>query len=143
MTKIQLIRQFASAVAGERVTIARNRDVWAMDLSENYPRLILPTQLDVWDEGDKMFRHNFVERCPMAQGFSHVVLTILHEVGHHFHRIEFAIQDVDEYENAKGEEHFNFPCEVVATDWAIAWLQDKAHRQLAKDFERQYFKAVR
>ena len=37
------------------------------------------------------------------------------------------------------ESHFTLPYEIVATDWAIAWLQDPKHRKQAKAFERQYF----
>lgn len=139
MNRVQLIRDFASQVAGEKVVIARIRDDWGITLGDVYPRLILPRNLDKCDEGDKAFRKNFVERCPMAQGFAHVTLSVLHEIGHHFHRIEYITQDPKEYDEALGDAHFDLPCERVATDWAIEWLQDKAHRRMAKEFEKKYF----
>ena len=54
-------------------------------------------------------------------------------------REEYIFCDYDEYENACGVDHFKLPCEMVATDWAIEWLQDPEHRKQAKAFERAYF----
>ena len=36
-------------------------------------------------------------------------------------------------------EYMKIPWELLATDWAICWLNCPANRQLAKDFERDYF----
>ena len=139
MSKIDMIRDFASYVAGEHVTIARKRECWGMSLSESKPRLILPKNPDIKDEGDRLFRKDFVARCPLARGFADVTLSILHELGHHFNREEYLECDPEEYENAYDEEHFKLPCEMVATNWAIKWLQDAQHRKMAKHFEKQYF----
>lgn len=140
MNKVTLIRDFATLVAGERVTIVRKRDDWGMSLSTPYPRLVLPKDLNKKDLNDKLFRKDFIARCPLAQGFSDVTLSILHEIGHHFNREIFIFGDVEEYNNAIGAEHFKLPCEMVATDWAIKWLQDPEHRKQAKAFERAYFR---
>ena len=136
MDKIKLIRDFASLVAGERVIIPRKRDCWSLSMADAKPRLILPPDPDQNDEGDKAFRKDFIKRCPMAKGFANVTLSILHEIGHHFNREAYIFSDVNEDEY---ESHFTLPYEIVATDWAIAWLQDPEHRKSAKAFERQYF----
>ena len=136
MNKVKLIRDFASLVAGERVIIPRQRDCWSMGMADSKPRLILPPDPDVKDEGDREFRKDFVARCPMARGFADVTLSILHEIGHHFNREAYIFSDADEDDY---ESHFALPYEIIATDWAIAWLQDPEHRKSAKAFERQYF----
>lgn len=138
MTKLQALRKFADEVAGEHVICNRDED-WGMSLCDQHPRLIVPKDLDKNDEGDKEFRIDFTERCPLARGFANVTISILHEIGHHFHREEYIFCDAEEYENAHGFDHFKLPCEMVATDWAITWLQDPDHRKLAKQFERNYF----
>lgn len=143
MNRIQLIREFASNIAGVRVVIPSQRDDWGMSLSAIHlgiPYLILPRNLNQNDEGDKMFRKDFVRRCPLAQGFSNVTLSILHELGHWFHPQEYLDSDPEEYSNAIGWQHFALPCEIIATDWAIEWLQDPNNRKVAKKFEREFFK---
>ena len=142
MNRVSLIRNFASLAAGEKVIIPRERSEWSMLMTDSHPRLILPVDLDAKDEDDKLFRADFVARCPLARGFADVTLSILHEIGHHFHREEYIFCDYEEYENARGVDHFHLECEMVATNWAIEWLQNPAHRKIAKAFERAYFKAV-
>jgi hypothetical protein len=46
---------------------------------------------------------------------------------------------MEEYNNATGADHFKLHCEMIATDWAIQWLQDARNRKIAKAFEREYF----
>jgi hypothetical protein len=140
MTQLQAIRKFADIVAGTHVTIARNRDDWGMGLSDlKHPRLILPADTNKNDISDRQFRFDFVSRCPLARGFANVTIFILHEIGHYYHPIEYFITDPEEYNNALDFDHFNLPCERVATDWAIQWLQDANNRKIAKAFERAYF----
>jgi len=140
MTQLQAIRWFADFAAGTHVTIANRRDDWGMGLSDlQHPRLILPKNLRQNDQSDKDFRIDFISRCPLAQGFANVTISILHEIGHFFHPFEFLACDVDEYNNAIGKDHFKLECEIVATNWAIEWLQDKNHRKIAKEFERYFF----
>lgn len=136
MNRVKLIRDFASLVAGERVIIPRKRDCWSMGMADSKPRLILPPDLNQNDEEDKAFRKDFIKRCPMARGFANVTLSILHEIGHHFNREIYIFSNINEdlYES-----HFALPYEIVATDWAIEWLQDPEHRKQAKAFERLYF----
>ena len=136
MNKIKLIRDFASLVAGERVIIPRQRDCWSMGMADNKPRLILPPDPDQNDEGDRAFRRDIITRCPMTRGFANVTLSILHEIGHHFTRETYIFSDVNEDDY---NSHFDLPYEIVATDWAIAWLQDPIHRKQAKAFEHAYF----
>lgn len=137
MGQITAIRNFASVVAGERVTIARQRDDWSMSIADPKPRLILPHDLNKNEWQDKMFRADFVQRCPMARGFANVTITILHEVGHHFNR-EIAIF-ADKLVGDCMDEHLHLPHEVAATEWAIQWLQDSEHRKIAKAFEKEFF----
>lgn len=139
MGKVTAIRNFASLVAGERVTISRNRIGWSASMSEM--RITLPANLMENDELDKLFRKDFINRCPLAQGFANVTLSILHEIGHIFHREEYIFFDAKEYSKVHGEEHYRLLPEVVATDWAIAWLQDPAHRKQAKAFEKEFFRS--
>lgn len=140
MNRVTLIRNFASLACGEHVIISRDRSEWSFSMIDSKPRLFLPVDLDARDESDRLFRKDFVARCPLARGFADVTLSILHEIGHHFHREEYIFCDYDEYENAYGADHFKLPCEMVATDWAIEWLQDPEHRKQAKAFEREYFR---
>ena len=143
VNRIQLIREFASEIARTRVVISSRRDDWGMSLSDLYkgiPRLILPRNLNQNDEGDKAFRKFFISCYPSAQGFSNVTISLLHEMGHWFHPQEYLESDPDEYAQATGWWHFTLPCEMVATNWAIAWLQDPENRKKAKAFEREFFK---
>ena len=137
MTKLQAIRWFASEVAGEYVTLARQRDDWSISMADSKPRLILPHDLNQNEIEDKMFRADFVKRCPMAQGFANVTLSILHELGHHFNREAVICADKLVGDNMK--EHLTLPHEVIATDWAINWLQNKENRKTVKKFEKNFF----
>lgn len=132
MTMIQSIRRFASLVANEPVAIDRGE--WGIYLTHPYPYICVPKNPLESDDGDKAFRRDFVSRCPMAQGFSNITLSILHELGHHFNRDSF---DESEYENEV--DHFSLPCERVATDWAINWLKNANNRKIAKQFEKELF----
>ena len=137
MTKLQAIRWFASEVAGEYVTLARQRDDWSISMADSKPRLILPHDLNQNEVEDKMFRADFIKRCPMAQGFANVTLSILHEVGHHFNREVVICADKLVGDNM--EENLTLPHEVIATDWAINWLQNKENRKTVKKFEKNFF----
>ena len=138
MNRVTLIRNFASLVCGEHVIIARERDEWGMSLAEKTPRLILPKDIMKQDEEDKKFRKFFLTLCPLAWEFSDITISILHEIGHHFHRIEYITCDEDEYNNAFGYDHFKLPCEMIATEWAIKWLQNKDNRAIAKQFNKTF-----
>lgn len=143
MTRLQVVRQFASDVAGEHVTIRRNRTEWGCCVNEIHPTLRVPKDLMENDEQDKLFRKDFISRCPLARGFANVTLSVLHEMGHFFNPEAWLEQDMELYENSYGEEHFQMYCEIIATNWAIEWLQNADNRKLAKAFEREFFKAVR
>lgn len=145
MTKLQAIRHFTTFVLSEKVTIARDRFTgsnFGMGILSNTPRLKLPDSLDYPpDECDKAFRKDFVERCPLARGFSSITLTLLHECGHWATR---SIIDIVEYEKwhvraESQEEYMKIPWEHLATEWAICWLHSPANRKVAKAFEREYF----
>ena len=140
MTKLQAVRKFADHLAGEHVVIYHTKDDdWGMCMGYSKPRLETPRDLMRIDNGDKDFRNDFISRCPLARGFAHVTLSILHELGHHYNREPFMEMDLDEYNRAEGLAHFKLPCEMIATDWAIAWLQSPYNRKVAKAFERDFF----
>lgn len=141
MTKLQAIRKFAEYVAGQHVFLYRSPDDdWEFSMSFSKPHIGIPTHLMRIDEGDKLYRKYFIEHCPMGRGFAHVTISILHEIGHHFNREIYLFEtDPIEYENAHGYDHYNFPCERVATEWAYEWLKDPEHRRVAKQFEKDFF----
>ena len=145
MTKLQAIRWFMKDVLGEPVTIARNRMPvfnFGMDIINPTPRLVLPYSLNCKsDEVDKLFRKNFISRCPFAQGFSNITITLLHECGHWATR---SIMDMFEYDKMhkkahSQEEYMKIPWEHLATEWAICWLYSPVNRKMAKVFEQLYF----
>lgn len=146
MTKLQAIKDFCSFVCNDKVTIARDKfydNNWAMDIANKNPRLKTPKIIvDKADMEDKIFRKNFVERCPKAQGFAHITLTLLHECGHWATRSVF---DVIEYHKAVQNAYcqtmyMDIPWERLATEWAICWLQCPENRKVAKAFEHNYFR---
>ena len=106
------------------------------------------------DEGAKLFRKYWTDKVPMLKGFSTIVLTLLHELGHletqeairkEFSRemrdVVWAIIDMSCDTNAeKNLRYFAMPDETAATEWAIKWLSDADHRKRAKAFEAKFFK---
>ena len=145
MTKLQAIRWFMTSVLEEKIIIARDKFDnynFGMDMINPTPRVKLPQDLNaVPDECDKAFRKNFVSRCPLAQGFSSVTLTLLHECGHWATR---SVLDMIEYDKMhrkaySQEEYMEIPWEHLATEWAICWLYSPVNRKIAKEFEENYF----
>ena len=136
MTQLQAIRWFADFVAKDHVIITRS-DEWSSSMIDYHPRITIPYDLTKSDEGDRLFRLDFIRRCPIAVEFSDVTLSLLHEIGHHFNREIFIF--ANKLEGDTHEEHFALPHEVAATDWAIAWLQDETNRKVAREFERDLF----
>jgi hypothetical protein len=145
MTKLQAIRHFTTFVLSEKVTIARDRFAgsnFGMGILSSNPRLKLPDSLDYPpDECDRAFRKDFIERCPLARGFSSITLTLLHECGHWATR---SIMDWSEYNKMhkkihSQEEYMKIPWEHLATEWAICWLYSPINRKIAKEFEKDYF----
>ena len=103
------------------------------------------------DLGGKCFRADFVNRCPIAQGFSDVTLSLLHEVGHTMTKafVPSMKDEIDRYNEAveKTDDmkevnrlYFALTDEHMATDWAIDWLQNSDNRKMAKAFEKEFFK---
>ena len=145
MTKLQAIRSFMTYVLEEKVTIANDKfesSNFGMDIINSTPRVKLPRNLDFKpDRCDRAFRKNFVKRCPLAQGFSSITITLLHECGHWATR---SIMDIVEYEKMHSkvcsqEEYMQIPWEHLATEWAICWLYSPVNRKIAKEFEKDYF----
>lgn len=144
MTKIQAIRKFASIIAEQKVIIARSRweANWSMDNTWSEVRLHIPTQLDYEkDESDIAFRLDFISRFPTALVFDDVTLAIVHEIGHWFTQDDYNwFDDIDARKQVKtDEDYLSLKSERLATDWAIRWLSDAKHRELAKQFEQEYF----
>lgn len=144
MTKKQAIREFCSYACEAKVVFSRERydNNWGMDTDNKVPRLTLPrTFPSSLDDADKAFRKDFIQRCPIAQGFSYITLTLLHECGHWATR---SVMDIVEYNKQEKKtsnqiEYMQMPWERLATEWAICWLNIPANRQMAKRFERNYF----
>lgn len=102
------------------------------------------------DFGGKCFRKDFVNRCPMAKGFSDVVISLLHEIGHTMTKDALPKNYNRELEerkariNAQNEyeihtNYFAMKDEMLATNWAIMWLCIPENRKLAKAFEKKFF----
>lgn len=108
-------------------------------------------------KGSRQFMSNFVSRFPYGKGFSHVTLTLLHELGHlecikedcHYDdaldkRMEFL--DIikthvpKKYQNLL---YFLLPEEQHATNWAGEWLRNPENRKKAKAFEKEFFKCYK
>ena len=145
MTKLQAIRKFMGFVLDEQVVIAREKfsdSNFGMSISNPVPRVKLPYNLNfIPDEVDKAFRRDFVNRCPLARGFSSITLTLLHECGHWATR---SVMDVVEYDKMHWqaytqEQYMAIPWEHLATDWAICWLYAPINRKISKAFEKDYF----
>lgn len=141
MTQLQAIRKFANYVAQKHVIIYRSEDDdYESDVRCPKPRIGIPADVMKKDERDRLYREYFTSICPMGRGFADITISILHEIGHHFNREIFLFDtDEEEYKEAYGYDHFNFPCEKVATEWAIEWLKDPEHRKVAKRFEKDFF----
>ena len=104
------------------------------------------------DKGGKLFRKDFVQRCARAKGFSDVTISVLHEVGHTMTN-QFLPKDYDrktEFEKLKSNlqaktnkeitlAYFQMQDEVMATNWAIDWLNDAQNRKTAKRFEKKFW----
>jgi len=143
MTRLQTVRWFASEVAGEHVVVSRTTDEWSCSVTRKHPMITIPRDVFTNDEDDKIFRRDFVARCPLARGFSNPTISVLHELGHFFTLHNFPNENWEDDDNMTTEEHIKVPCEVAATNWAIEWLQNADNRKVAKAFERELFKAVR
>lgn len=108
---------------------------------------------EIYGQPMKWFREDFISRCPMARGFANITLTLLHELGHieteiinfNFNRdkVEKELIEKRLANQISNKEmnftYFRFPDEMAATEWAILWLKDPAHRKLAKEFEKKFF----
>lgn len=144
MTKLDAIKNFAELVTGDRPVIPRKRDDWATTVPYDYFRLIVPSVKRMMEshENDKLFRKDFVERCPMAQGFADVTLTVLHECGHWMTQSVFCVSEYEKQVDSVGSDqiaYMQIPFEMIATCWAICWLNDPEHRKQAKEFEKNFF----
>ena len=101
------------------------------------------------DKGGKYFRQDFVKRCPLAKGFSDVTISLLHEIGHTYTKVylpddysrekEYSALDAITDATERCFAYFKMLDEVLATDWAIEWLQDTDNRKLAKAFEKKFW----
>lgn len=142
MTQLTAIRDFVELVTGVRPVIPRVRDDWAVLSEDNSMRLTVPADLSENKDTDKAFRANFISRCPLAQGFANVTISVLHECGHFATRDNFN-GDVYTKQTEKAGEDMNaymaIPYEMLATCWAICWLMDPDNRKEAKNFEKNFF----
>ena len=102
----------------------------------------------------KWFRKYWSKKNPIVKGFSDIVISLLHELGHlevnDTIRKEFSYDDraialtaLDlKAENYKQKNmlYFKLPDEKAATEWAINWLSSADNRKKAKKFEKEFFK---
>lgn len=146
MNKVTAIRAFASLVLNEKVIIPRYRtegtNQWGMVMNSHEPRLVIPPDLSAKsDKMDRLFRNDFVNRCPRARGFSSATLSILHECGHWATKEIFDVHDyyAQLYHCTSQEDYMKISYEYMATEWAIDWLENKDNRKLAKRFEKDFF----
>ena len=101
------------------------------------------------DYGGKCFRKDFVDRCPLGRGFSDITISLLHEIGHAMTDADIPNNFCREVEYSKIRNisditqrmfaYFRLLDEMMATDWAIDWLQDAEHRKMAKAFEKEFW----
>lgn len=143
MTKLQAIRKFVEQVTEQKVIIKKSpfNCYWGMSTTDKNPRLYIPKDYGVTkDIGDKQFRANMNSISSVTKGFSDATLTILHECGHWFNRnATDPIAYREMTKDLSNEEYIRCPFEMVATLWAVCWLQNKDHRKWAKEFEKEYF----
>lgn len=102
------------------------------------------------------FRKNFINRgVPSFEDFATITFALLHELGHHVVKKQLgrydrytALAECKIKANAEGcmtnvefneKYYFNLPDEKAATDWAIEWLKDENHQQIARQFEKKFF----
>ena len=143
MGKLKEIRNFVEQVTGVRPVIYKERSEWATYLcGKKRMEMSMPANFDAKDEHDRMFRQNFCERCKIAKGFSDVTLAILHECGHFATQEIFCVKAYAKQVDKAGndmEEYMAIPYEMIATQWAICWLNNPENRKLAKKFEKKFF----
>ena len=141
MTKLTAIRDFVELITGIRPVIPATRDDWAVVGWDDHIRLTVPMAF-TGSEMDKAFRKDFVSRCPLAQGFADVTISILHEMGHYATRDNFNADVYGKQVEEAGADmakYMAIPYEMLATCWAICWLMDPNNRKEAKNFERNFF----
>lgn len=144
MGKLKEIRNFVEDVTGVRPVIYKKRDDWATYLcGKERMEMSVPANFDERDDRDHAFRKNFCDRCSIAKGFSNVTLSILHECGHFMTQEIFCFGAYAKYRDNAGTdmtEYMAIPYEMIATQWAICWLNNPANRKIAKRFEKKFFK---
>ena len=144
MTKIQAIRWFTTFVLGERCGIMRKRldGNWGMRWNNPHPYIQIPLDFDYeLTEADKLFREDFIKRCPYADEFSDTTLSILHECGHWATRAVYDDVEFDKIDSKckSQEEYQQNPWEILATQWAVCWLMTPVDREYAHKFEKEFF----
>lgn len=132
MRKSTVIKQFCKAVFGLPFSVYKYHE-WA---TNSYDTIYFTLDCD---EGDVAFRENFISRCPIAEKYSDALLSVLHEMGHIATSEEMDWAGRDDCESY--EEYFAQHDEMLATNWAIDWLNNKANEKLAKVFEEKWLTA--
>ncbi len=144
MAKLTKGKAFSAYVCGEYGSLEK-----CFEITYNFESLC--------DELTKDFRRDFTRRCPLAKGFADITITLLHELGHFYTdkesrkvwsiadrlrelgrlRLDYWTKKIDIHQLQIA--YYLFPDEKMATDWAIEWLKDPAHRKIAKAFEKKFF----
>ena len=130
MTKASVIRRFVLSITGLPFSI-RKADHWE---TNGYDTILYCLTTD---DSDIAFRADFIRRCPLADTYMDVTLSILHELGHCF-TAENADGIYPDENTCTDQEYFAVHDEMIATDWAINWLHNKDNQTLAKQFEQNW-----
>ena len=135
MKKATVIRKFCQEVFGLSFSIHKDKE-WQTNC---YDTIYYSTITD--GEGDIAFRANFISRCPIAEKYSDALISLLHEMGHIATSEEMdwksTVAECETY-----EEYFALHDEMIATNWAIDWLNNKDNENLAKIFEKEWLTAA-
>ena len=131
MKKATVIKRFCREVLGLTIYVHKCKE-WMTDC---YETIYYTTVMDT--DGDIAFRENFISRCPIAEKYSDALISLLHEMGHIATSEEMDLKStVAVYDTY--EEYFALHDEMIATNWAIDWLNNKANEKLAKKFEQDW-----
>lgn len=153
-----ICKEFISEVTNapmSMISLTRKSTGWSTEVSAYEENIIMHYDGFTFNSlGDKMFRADFVRRCPMAKNYADVTLTILHEIGHNATKIAF-LKGYKRYAKAqknlqkslltpeeRNRRYFRLKGERIATDWAINWLQSTEHQAIAKKFENKFFQSM-
>jgi len=157
MNKIieKFVNDALSAVVDEHISITSKFNEFSVDIDE-YKICVPKWKKYNFNEKsliDKQFEQYFHSLSDYAKGFTLVTLSLLHEMGHIVTDDELPLNydRIAEYgriySKAKSEEelnrlYFRMHDEKMATWWAVLWLSVKENRNLAREFEDEFYASL-